>query len=137
MPAAVRRGLLGSLNVPCQAAELIRVEPLPADVRFPSAFGRVMSVAVERNCDVWDAIEIVRLDHEPVRHKLRGALRDPKRVRSETARHRLGLDRPEWQTFFGLDLAVVTGGVSRGAHAPESCAGEPNVQTRRHALSGS
>ena len=113
MPAAVRRGLLGSFHVPSQASDLIAIEPLPGDIRFPSAFGRVASVAINNACDIWEAVAAVRREHRPVREALSGAIVDPQRIRPAVARHRLGFDRPELQGGLSLNVAVVSGGLSR------------------------
>lgn len=113
MPAAVRRGLLGSFHVPCQASDLITIEPVRADSRFPSAFGRVATVALEEPCGLWEAASRVRDEHQAVRRGLRRALTDPRRIRPAMERHKLGLDRPEWQVSLGLNIAVVSGGLTR------------------------
>jgi hypothetical protein len=113
MPAAVRRGLLGSLDATCQVSTLIQVEPLPNDIRFPSAFGRVATIAEKDGTDVWNAVSNVRLENEPVRKALRKELQDPERLRLKSLRRKLGLIQPDWQGFLGFNFAFVTGGVSR------------------------
>ncbi len=112
MPTAVRRGLLGWFQAPCQVTSLIAVEPV-SDGHWPSAFGRVTDIQMQRQCGVWDAVATVRHELEPARRVLRGCAGDPSRIRLAEVRDALGFGRPELQAGLGLSLAFLSGGLAR------------------------
>jgi hypothetical protein len=112
LATAVRRGLLSLFLTPGQVTELIAIEPIP-DARFPSSFGRIVSVAVERGCAYWDAVATVRHELEPVRRALHGSVQDPGRIRPAAAREALGLNQSEWQIGGGLTLGVLSSFVAK------------------------
>ena len=112
MPTAVRRGLLGWFQAPCQVTSLIAVEPV-SDGHLPSAFGRVTEIQLQRQCGVWDAVATVRHELEPVRRVLRGFVGDPSRIRLAEVRDALGFGRPELQAGLGLSFAFLSGSLAR------------------------
>jgi hypothetical protein len=112
LATAVRRGLLSLFLTPGQVTELIAIEPVP-DARFPSAFGRIVSVAVDRGCAYWDAVATVRHELEPVRRILRGSVQDPGRIRPAEAREAIGFNQSDWQAGGGFTLGVLSASVAR------------------------
>jgi len=68
---------------------------------------------VERGCEVWDAVAVVRHELEPIRKTLRNSLADPSRIRPRLVRRDLGSNRPDTQLGFGLGIAMISASFSR------------------------
>ena len=135
MPTAVRRGLLGWFQTPCQVTSLIAVEPV-SDGHLPSAFGRVTEIQMQRQCGVWDAVAMVRHELEPIRRVLRGFVGDPSRIRLAEVRDALGFGRPELQAGLGLNFAFLSGSLARNLRSRRVAVVSAARARRGHAGSG-